>query len=311
MFIQKTKIGPWEVNTSQESIHMTNCEVESLHYFIPTWRKCFPRSGNLAEKHFDTPSAIIRFDYVVTSQGMVHVYEIEERPAGLGVTSSIHPRFLEAVLPLIKEQEEAIGLPWSLYVSEAREGSSDDEVFSQNSGVRLFRGNVPSEVVNSRAWYVRANRNEEYVAKHFTSNSLSTIVHEGNKSYGTSLGLWEEMAETYEPDFTVPFAVKPGSGSRFEEVLIFHPNKKLGAGFATRTKVLDAIRRGKVKFIQAYGHPETIPFLDEKYRLIRRAYFAWSPKKSDYVSLGGLWVAAPSVRVHGTRDAISGVLFTA
>ncbi len=310
MLIQKTKVGPWEVNTHSHPIQMSEVETDMLSQHLRRWRICFPRSNNLAELAFDVPSVLVRFDYVM-KDGVPHKYEIEERPAGIGATAAIHSDFLPRLMPVIREQEDLLGMPWSIYISDLRDGSSDDDVFAERAGIRVFRGRVPVEVVRTRAWYVRANRNEHGVADLFTWRSLSSIEHEGNKSYGKPMGMWESIHADYEPDFGTAFAVKPSSGSRFEEVLLWNPDKKRGAGFATKTKILDAIRAGKVRYLQPYHAPEEATFLGPEFNLIRRAYFAWSPKKRDYVSVGGCWMATPTARVHGTRDAVSGVLLTA
>jgi hypothetical protein len=311
MFFQKTTLGPWEVNTSAEVVQMGGQEVQTLQGFLRPWAACFPKSQNLAEAHFGTPSSLLRFDYVCDpTTGLVRVYEIEERPAGLGLTSQIHPDFLDRLLPIITEQEEVLGRLFAIYVSEKRDGTSDDEVFAKNSGITLFRGEVDAYTLQRHAWYVRASREEEGIASVFTPHSLSTIANEGNKSYGQTLGFWKKVHTTCEPDFSEAFALKPASGSRFEEVLLWHPERKRESGFATRTKIMESIRAGRVSFLQKYVPPERPSFLDERFQMIRRAYFVWSPVHEQYVSLGGVWVATPSARVHGTREAVSGVLLS-
>lgn len=305
-----TKVGPWEMRQSDHVIRMGEDEVENLAGFLPVWRTLFPQQDNLAERCFSVPSTVIRFDYAV-HEGSPRVYEIEERPAGLGVTSILHQGFLHRLLPYLREQEDAVGATWAIFVSSMRDGSSDDDIFADAADIPIYRGPVSEQQLANHAWYVRAQRCETNVAAQFTSRSLSSITHEGHKSYGVGLGFWKRIDPSFEPDFTVPFAVKPSSGSRFEEVLLFNPSKKDGAGFATRTKILGAIREGRVHFIQPFHPPEEASHLGEEYRLIRRAYFVWSPREGRYISLGGMWMATPTSRVHGTRDAVSGVLQTA
>ena len=117
------------------------------------------------------------------------------------------------------------------------------------------------------------------------------------------------IEKDFEPDFGQSFAVKPQAGSRFEQVLLWRPGH--GAGFATKTKITNAIREGKVHYLQPFHPPEKAAFLSNEYDLIRRAYFAWSPAANEYVSVGGVWMATPTARVHGTSAAVSGILLTA
>lgn len=310
MSFTTTQIGSWKMNEHSHVIHMRGDEVATLAGFLPVWRALFPWQNNLAERYFGVPSTVIRFDYVMRD-GKPQVYEIEERPAGLGVSSILNPGFLTRLLPYVREQEKEVNAPWAIFVSSLRDGSSDDDVFAKAANIPIYRGPVSEQQLASHAWYVRAKRHERDVAAQFTLRSLSSIAHEGDKSYGVGLGFWGKINSSFVPDFSVPFAVKPASGSRFEEVLLFNPSKKDGAGFATKTKILEAIRSGRVQFMQPFHPPEEASHLGDEYRLIRRAYFVWSPKEKRYVSLGGLWMATPTSRVHGTRDAVSGVLQTA
>ncbi|MBP6888130.1 MAG: hypothetical protein KBC21_00355 [Candidatus Pacebacteria bacterium] len=288
---------------------MSDAEVRKLQELLLNWKDVFPISGNLAELHFGVPSSLIRFDYVM-KDGSPYVYEVEERPAGLGVTSVIHPTFAQSVIHFFKEKEGFLDRKVAIYISPGRDGTSDDDVFSAITGVPVFRGEKEEETVARYAWYVRSHRHEDDVSNTFTSHAISTLRHEGDKRYGVPLGLWKELSKENEIDFSLPFAVKPKTGSRFEGVLLYHPDKKMGAGFATKTKVLDAVSSGKVHFIQPYARGEEALFLGQEYHLMRRAYFVFSPEAKRYVSLGGLWLATPTARVHGTKEAVTGVLLT-
>jgi hypothetical protein len=286
---------------------MSGDEVFALKKILASWAMVFPKSGNLAERYFNVPSSLVRFDYVM-HDGVPCIYEVEERPAGLGVTSSIHPTFAGDIRRLFKKKEEVLQREIALYISPGRDGSSDDDVFSLKTGIPVVRGPVAASELQRNAWYVRSGRREEDVSQLFTEHSISTLRHEGDKSYGLHLGLWKEIGGPGDLDFSLPFVVKPRAGSRFEGVLLYHPDKKMGQGFATRTKVTDAVASGDVHFIQAYQRGEEAPFLGSKYHLIRRAYFVYSHELRDYVSLGGLWMATPTARVHGTSQAVSGVI---
>ncbi len=305
MFIQKKTVGPWEFNISDKSLTMGRSETSILEIYLRTWQYCFPGTYNFAEHHFGVKSSIVRFDYVV-EHGRPLVYEIEERPAGLGVTCILRPDFMEQVKKYLREQEEASGAPFALFISEARKNSSDDALFTDMIGARLFEGEVDDRTLLEFAWYVRASRDEYDVDERFNSRSLSSIRYEGSKRYGARMGLWTEFGREWEPDWSEPFVVKPASGSRFEQVLLWHP--KPGAGFATRTKVTTAIREGRVCYRQEFHAPEHVDVSGKNFSRIRRAYFIWSPLERTYACLGGIWVATPTARVHGTRDSICGPL---
>lgn len=309
MLIKKVPVGPWETNLCEAEVRMARDEETALVRLLEKWNDVFPCSHNLAERAFGLKSAIVRFDYVFRD-GCVYVYEIEERPAGLGHTALIHPTFLRALRVRVDDIEDALGRRFAIYMSPLRDGTSDDDVISGLLHRPIFR-RLDEKGANMFAWYVRAMRHEEGIDRMLGRNSLSTIRTEGCKSYGVSLGWWEEVLPDFTPDWNEGFVMKPRAGSRFEEVLLWHPDKSLGSGFATKSKILNSIQEGRVRYAQPFIPPETVLLEGKVMRSMRRAFFVWSPSNDRYESLGGTWVATTGHRIHGTRDAIWGSLLPA
>jgi hypothetical protein len=107
--------------------------------------------------------------------------------------------------------------------------------------------------------------------------------------------------------FESSFALKYKQGSRFDGVLIWTTNKKKGS--VTKTKIQEAIERGDGAYIQPYhSHEEGHHFLPESYNLFRRVYLVFDPETTRYKTVGGVYMAVPDVRGHGTKSAITGAL---
>ena len=217
---------------------------------------------------------------------------------------TINPMFGIEVKRILDIVREKLDCKISVFVSPSRVQNSDDLTL-QTQPVQLFDNYFSSlsGIANDHALIVRSLRNEQEYWD-LEKQSLSTISMEGWKGYGTRLGLWNEISEM--PNFDEAFVLKPDFGCWGNNVYLFHPHKKSGDGFSTRTKITNAIEQKLVRYIQPYHDPENPDFLGDKYHMIRRVFFGFNPNTAEYESLGGMWMARTSVKVHGASDSISG-----
>lgn len=298
------QIGRWLVQTSDVAIAMSTEESRHLSALAGRWVGAFPRDPEtLAWSALGVPSAIIRFDYVLGPDGLPRVFEVEDRPAGLGINSALCPGFAGRLRRSLDGVRAALGRPLEIAVTAARRETCDDAILPEVApgafdAVRV--GEAPSP---EAALYVRCALGEAGLEE-FERRSVSTVSREGDKSYGVALGLWEEVGENPSLDYSRPFVLKPPRGCWSKDVLIYHPSKR-GGGFETRNRLARAVGSREARYAQEYHEPEPSPDGDGL-RMIRRALFAWDPSARRYEPLGGTWNARPNVKIHGASDTVTG-----
>jgi hypothetical protein len=295
----QVKIGEWTFAVSSVALDMPRSIIEEVaNDLLPCWASVWPREEEtMALVKFGIPSVLVRLDCVVTDEGL-GVYEIEERPAGLGIACIVNPEFKIRFHSWLKSYE------WNLaVVISHRRANHDDGIWASEFNVPLFNGSYPSEILENHALLVRAEPEEEdylFLATH----SLFPIRLKGWKGYGVKLGLWEPIPSELDLlPWDKGFVTKPSQGSKMKDVFLWHPSR--APGVATRTKIENMIKSGRVAYWQRWISPEQHPFLPDGYRLIRRVYFALLPDRG-WTYLGGLWNARPNFRIHGASDAIFG-----
>jgi hypothetical protein len=295
------KIGGWTFDVSGVSLTMppdlVGWVVEEL---LPQWASVWPlQEETMALSRFGVPSVLVRIDGVLTPDGTLGIYEIEERPAGIGIACSLNPEFKTRFRSWLKSYD------WNLaVVISHRRTNHDDGIWTSSFGIPLIKDeDHPPEVPEDYALLVRAEPEEEEYWP-FASRALFPIRLEGWKGYGLRLALWEPIPEDLNLlPWDEGFALKPYQGSKMRDVLLWHPSK--APGIATRTKVENMIKSGRVAYWQRWIPPEQHSFIPTNYYLIRRIYFAYSPDQG-WIYLGGLWNARPNLRIHGASDAVFG-----
>jgi hypothetical protein len=297
----QVKIGDWTFAVSSVALDMPRFIIEEVaNDLLPRWASVWPREEEtMALVKFGIPSVLVRLDCVVTDEGL-GVYEIEERPAGLGIACIVNSEFKVRFHSWMKSYD------WNLaVVISHRRANHDDGVWTFEFGVPLFNGKSCSpEVPESHALLVRAEPEEEEYW-FFSPQALFPIRLKGWKGYGLRLDLWEPIPE--DPNllpWDKGFALKPLQGSKMRDVFLWHHSK--GPGVATRTKVENMIKSGKVAYVQKWIHPESYHEFIPGYFLIRRIYFGFLPSSHEWVYLGGVWNARPNLRIHGAKDAVFG-----
>jgi len=299
--IVQKQIGPWSVSAATHLLTLSAGEIRQLESLASTWRKVFIAGGNYLETNHSAPSLVIRVDYTL-QEGIVCPYEVEERPAGFGVLEALAPE------PYGEIKSAFTSLGVGILVSKKREALGSDDFYQ--SGIPVWREGEESK---ASLLYARVHRDEEAFFG-LLGQSVSTIDREGCKAYGSVMNLWSPVPEYSLRDslwwaklFEKSFALKYKQGSRFDGVLIWTTEKKRGS--VTKTKIHEAIERGEGAYIQPYHpHEEGYDFLPEGYGLFRRVYLVFDPKTQIYKTVGGVYMAVPDVRGHGTKSAITGAL---
>jgi hypothetical protein len=310
------RCGPWSVLVSRNTIEMNAYEHERLLRRLHEWREIFPKyPKNLAQEAYRVPSVLVRVDYFCSEQFGPRLCEIEERPAGIFVTAEINRRFRG----LLRESFDAIsadlGKPLAIVISEGRKGTSDDEEWANvllKKPVPVFHGLPDPALHDNYLWWVRSRRHEEAYYP-LREHALSTIALEGNKEYGVTMGLWHPINHISDIPFDSGCVLKPKAGSRFETIIITKTDTEL-RGTDTLRKAKDAIKEGKVAYWQQFFWPERPKMLNPNIRehdiyMLRRVFFALDPSSREFTCLGGLWMANPTVRIHGGPESLCGPIY--
>jgi hypothetical protein len=295
---------------------MNAYEHDRLLRRLHEWQEIFPQyPKNMAEEKYGVPSVLVRVDYFCSKEFGPRLCEIEERPAGIYVASCLNRQFRHNVRMFFEAVVTDLGKPLAVVISEERKGTSDDEEWAKSlhgNPIRVFHGLPDESYHNDYVWWVRSRRSEEaYYA--LRENSLSTIALEGNKEYGVKMGLWHPINHISDIPFDSGCVLKPKAGSRFETIIITKTDTEL-RGTDTLKKAKDAIKEGKVAYWQQFFSPERPRSLNPNGRLrdiymLRRVFFGFDPISREFKCLGGLWMANPTVRIHGGKETLCGPIY--
>lgn len=285
--IETVRIGQWDVNFCRREIVFPAIAVTQALQFLESWKDCFVSEQTWVRKHHKVPSLFVRFDCIVRD-GQLIVYEIEERPAGLGISSRANPDFAAALLSVANRWPQ-----FSVKVSPLRR-ATDDHLWQEAIG---WPQNGTSELVLVRA------EPEETEFHSLEPNSVSSLKGKGNKSYGERMGLWKRVAITADLPWDRCFVLKPLCGSKLRDLEIWDPKKRPGSSI--RDKVEASLCRNKEMFYQEFFDPMETGIAKFPW-MIFRVFFAFDPVTGSWQCLGGNWNARHNLRIHGASDAIFG-----
>lgn len=295
--------GSWKVNISHHKLTFNRQWIAESLDLIRQWQRLFPKEETWVQRHVGVPSLIVRLDHTIVNSGFqlplvgkwlspghVALYEIEERPAGIGVTSKHNAQFAAALKKVWRSWPPRI----CAIVSRKRSGWDDD----------LWTDVIPLEIHRDELVIVRAEPRESefYRLEPF---SVSSLKQKGNKSYGVGMGLWRRIYSSGDLPWDEAFVLKPLQGSKLQDVHIWlpkgHPLRKVD-GHSTKTSVVKTLKDNGTMYIQ----PFVDPIKTSDGMTIFRIYYGYNPDKDKWICLGGVWNARPNLRVHGATDSIFG-----
>ncbi len=313
-------LGAWTLTKVNQPLLMDRVEQVELSERLSEWVAVFPKTpANLTQQEEGVPSALVRFDYTYTPRLRIgpQIYEIEERPAGMGIAAVLNGKFRDGFVRSVEFWQKRFKKELAVCISDERAGTSDDEFWAATllrQPIRVCKGVPPPEDLCRYIWWPRTSRHESAYYG-LTPHSLSTNELEGDKSYGVSMGLWHHIGRPSDISFRGGCALKPKAGSRFENIQLVGPGAQHAKGCISIQRALREIGEGKFAYWQPYHEPERTaqhPWLLPDYHLIRRVYFAYSAPSVGaprYLCLGGCWMATPTARVHGTTETLTGPIY--
>ena len=289
--IREQVIGPWRTLVSEQVATVPLTVITTLLAILRQWQGAFTCEDNFAQKNFGVPSLLVRIDCAPALDGGVGIYEVEERPSGVGVTREINPDFRERLGAWLK------GAPDFKVLVSPRRGSpgTDDFLWAE-----LAESGYDGPLL------IRAEP-EETEFHHLAQRSISSLLTKGDKSYGRQLGWWKEVGYEYFM-YGLPwdkgFCLKPKQSSKCRGVHIFPPASYGEApGRSHRKQIRSALNKARL-YLQPWVAPGSAVCGGEEYLVLWRIFFGYDVAKKDWRPLGGHWIGRKNLRLHGATDAV-------
>ncbi len=296
---REVTIGSWSMNVGGERDIPQNALDYLSTFLTSVWRPAVMADVEVpwwSIRYQLHPSPLIRVDMAPVNVGgnvPAALYEVETRPAGLGVLLSL--------LPQKKALWQEVFAHCRGFVRTPESPIQDDQLCAEILGLPFFES--IGEVNGHRPLWIRSD-----VLDEVEDISLVPIREDGDKRYLLRLGLAERISSR-DLDFDQNFAIKPIRGARCTDVQIYlnSQTRKKFAGSATKSQIQRIISGREDQFlVQSFIAPEEINYQDKPSWLIWRIFFGWINGR--YEPVGGLWVARRSLKIHGARDSICGPL---
>lgn len=294
--ISVIRVGQWETHNLSTELVLPEVIQEQAVEAINKWTSVFPKEPTWIQNNFGIPSLVVRIDGV-DRDGDLAVYEIEDRPAGIGHTMMINQQFM-GKLAEVKETWP----DFDVVISPLRD-QYDDQLWNNTT-------NFDSAIGDNRLVFVRAEPGERQFQV-FQSRSVSTIATEGDKSYGVALRLWSFIDNPDQLPSHRSFVLKPLQGSKGRNMVFYDARNNPGPG---NTRMKNVIKMLKKQIAEQGGMfmQELIPPMESGIEscpyMIYRFFFGFNFLTKGWVSLGGSWFARNNLKIHGARDSLSGPL---
>jgi hypothetical protein len=287
------QIANWKVEISSHTEIFSKQASNKLLEIVKHWKKIFPKENTWVQKEYGVSSLIIRADCVITESGEVGLYEIEDRPAAIGITSLVNEVFKNSL------QEFCIKKwPDFKIVKSASRSDNDDY---------LWRNKLNGTSNENTLVLVRAGP-EEKEFNTFQLRSVSTVKTEGCKKYGEILGLWKKVS-CDNIDFlpwNENFVLKPLQGTNNKDITIFFAkrNREIRGG-STKSRVIKILQENKEMYLQSFISPMQCPVL-KNHLMIYRVFLGFDPMQDRFIEMGGCWNSREHYNIHGTAETVWG-----
>lgn len=294
MIVEKN-IANWKIQVSPHIEIFPKRASKELLSTIEHWRKIFSEKETWVQKNLNVSSLIIRADCVITKNDRLALYEIEDRPAAIGITSIINKSFGNNL-------QEFCTKKWPDFKIVKSNSRPDNDDY-------LWRNNLNSTSNKNTLVLVRAGP-EEKEFNIFQARSVSTIKTEGCKKYGETLGLWKKVScnNTDSLPWNEDFVLKPLQGTNNKDVTIFFAkrDRKIRGG-STKARVIRILQENKEMYLQPFISPMQCPVL-KNHLMIYRVFLGYDPKSCKYIEMGGCWNARENYNIHGTAETVWGAV---
>lgn len=289
--VTELQLGQWSIRYIDAEVRLPQEINEQALNLLNTWQNVYPKEDTWVQRNYGVPSLLVRIDGTVVD-GQLKAYEIEDRPQGAGLSLSLNSEF--------KSRLEKVRETWPrivAVVSENRKGTDDHLIYD------VVHAPDPSDKILVRAEPWEADFHK------YQSNSVSTVLTEGDKSYGESMGFWNRINFPEEVDWNKACVVKPLQGSKAKDVMVWIPDKmvygqKVTNGVFTRTKIGNMIlaKNGEGVYVQPFYPPIPLVLDDETQWMALRIFYGYNLQTRQWEALGGLSNSRKNMIIHGAQD---------
>jgi len=319
----RIKVGDWEFSIGPKR-EIEPRTIGSLEAYLDKYtRAALPYPPiTYAERVLEIPSCLVRIDASLETLANgaeieKGIYEVEARPAGLGVFLTIAQRDNPETVKRFGEvfnQFEGFGG----FVTLPSIGPRMEDTRTAAEILKLPFYELDRTPPNDALLWVRGgNEDRQNLGKIFDRlehQSLCPVSGHGDKNYLLKMGLARLVNSPDKLPWDEGFVIKPLVGSKMDGVAIYLPpnrereyfGKNPPQGLSTRSKVLSLIEKGSRPFI---FQKISLPMREIDQYIIARLYFGWKLRENKWKFVGGLWNSRPNLRVHGASDATFGLLY--
>lgn len=269
----------------------------------------YPKEKTYAELNHGVHSLLVRVDFSLDEEEIMP-YEVEESPAGIGISSKICSGF----------KERLFGLGWpkktKVLIYPPRRKGGDDYLWTDILDPQSLNDEY---LLAPRINDLEAVRGLEKIRR----KSVWPVTYREMKSYGSGW-LWKEvddptpeklaqLSNEYARSGSPGIVFKgDGSGNKKVRIVLFAKGKKeakqwLGTThfgtFKMRT-ITGEVCEWKPLYLQKFYWPLRVRVNGSNYFGIYRVYTGFDIKASQWKILGGFLNARTSLSIHGASDAI-------
>ncbi len=270
------------------------------------------------------PSPIIRIDMPLITERVSPIqgfFEIEARPAGLGVDSALFPEHRDAFAQYIDQLRSALNLPLAIkmfpYSQNPRhDPGGEKKAFAELVGIPFFGVGQEPDVLEDFYYFVYGNTGEVSDLERFEGRSLFPVRDDGNKNYLVEMGAAQpadRVKVSQKLGLGVPFVLKPRKGMWAQDVTVYPGDtvKHRFTGFASEDDVHELLAGPEFNdryLCQSFFSPGQIRLGRDSYLAMARVYAFANLETGRYDVSNGIYMARQNIRLHGTADAITGQL---
>lgn len=210
------------------------------------------------------------------------IYEIEARPAGMGIMCSVFNQrqpFQELIDDLSHQLNTRIGTkvcPSIAGDSFKKDRRKDTQLFAASIGCNFFDTHEMPTTDEYILWVRGGMEDELYLSPEdlwtLENMALAPVRDHGNKKYLIKMGLAQHIGPN-ELDYTHAFCVKPLKGSKTHGIGLWDPTNKKAPGISSKKRIERLIRESIQPYItQPFISPELVKLDGHIYDVIYRVF---------------------------------------
>lgn len=325
--IKSVAVGEWDLLLGQDvQIEDSTSLQKYLERLFSSYTGSYKPESNMEYFFYEKtgmPSPIIRVDMPLKTKSVSlgqGFYEIEARPAGLGVDSLLfedHKDIFRKTIDNLRDQlGRKIAVKMFPYIQNpVNDPSGEKAEFARLMGIDFFHIGEEPDDLDDYYFLTYGNSGSLEDLQRFEERSLFPVRDDGNKDYLVQMGaasIADVVSVSRKLSLDAAFILKPRKGMWAQNVLLYtgKGSKKRVNGFAEKDDVVRLIESGNIEdfLLQGFITPGNITINGSSYLAMARIYAIADLSTKKYIAKNGIYIARQNIRLHGTSDAITGRL---